>query len=120
MRLSEGLKLIQPRAMSGSLVAYDKFEFAELRRFRQFYLLNVEKTITGAKSFIGEMMSPNKIDVRLPDNIYTLLVEYYNTAYDKLNFFSIVEAVQNLNYSNHRIIVRSQINQYGYVQIGAE
>ncbi len=117
-KLAEGLNLIQPRATSGSLAAYDNYEFAELDRFRQIYLLEIEDTISGTEFFPGEMMSPKKIDVGLPDDIYKLLVEYYNTAYD-LSFVTIAESV-NSSRSNRRIIVRPQIDQFGRVRIGAE
>src|SRR5271156_6443951 len=92
INLVEGLKLIKQWATLESLANYDKFEFAELDRFRQIYRLEVENTITGAESFPGEMISPKKYDVSLLDDIYKLLVEYYNTAYDHLNFYSIAEA----------------------------
>ena len=56
----------------------------------------------------------------MPDDIYKLLVEYYNAAYDDLNFVSIAEASQNLGHSDRRVIVRPQINQFGRIQIRAE
>jgi hypothetical protein len=118
-KLIEGLKLIQPRPTSGSLAAYDEYEFAELRRFRRIYRLEVECTITGAESLPGEMMTPNKNDVSLPDDMYTLLVEYYNAAYDKFNFITIANAAQNPGHTG-RTVVRPQINQYGRIRIGAE
>lgn len=114
-KLVEGLKLIQQRATTGSLASYDEFEFSELARFRQIYHLEVENTITGAESLPGEMLPPKKIDVGMTDDVYTLLVEYYNEAYD-LNFLRIGEAGQ----SDNRIIVRPQINQFGRIRIGAE
>ena len=102
-KLAERLNLIQPRATSESLAAYDNYEFAELDRFRQIYLLEIEDTISGTEFFPGEMMSPKKIDVGLPDDICKLLVEYYNTAYD-LSFVTIAESV-NSSCFNCRIIV---------------
>ena len=56
----------------------------------------------------------------MPDDIYKLLVEYYNVTYDNLNFVSIAEASQNLGHSDRRVIVRPQINQFGRIQIRAE
>ena len=56
----------------------------------------------------------------MPDDIYKLLVEYYNAAYDNLNFVSIAEASQNLGRSDCRVIVWPQINQFGRIQIGAK
>src|SRR4051794_20080370 len=118
--LVEALKLIKHRATLGSLSSYDDFDFAELVRFRKIYRLEVEITITGAELFPGEMMTPRKNDVRLPDDIYNLLVEYYNAAYEDLSFFSIAEAAQNPERSNRRIVILPQINQFGRIQIEAE
>jgi len=118
-KLTEGLKLIQPRATSGSLAAYDKFEFAELSRFRQIYHFEIEDTITGVEIFPGEMLPPEKINVSLPDNIYNILVKYYNSAYD-LEFVSIAEASQRKSDRSGRIVVRPQINQFGRIRIGSE
>ena len=113
--VDEGLKLIKHRVTSGSLASYDNFDFAELARFRQIYRLEVETTITGAEPFPGEMLPSQKNDVGLPDDIYKLLVEYYNAAYDDLNFVSIAEASQNPGRSDRRVIVRPQINQFGRI-----
>src|SRR4051794_39936825 len=66
------------------------------------------------------MMTLRKNDVSLPDDIYNLLVEYYNAAYKDLSFFSIAEAVQNPGCSNRRIVVLPQINQFGRIRIRAE
>jgi hypothetical protein len=115
MRLIEGLKLIRQRATTGSLASYDEYEFSELVRFRHIYNLKIEDTITGAEFLPGEMMPPKKVNVSLPDDIYTLLVEYYNEAYDS-DFFRIGEGGQ----SDNEIIVRPKINQFGRIRIGAE
>ncbi len=118
-KLAEGLKLIQPRATSGSLAAYDNFEFAELSRFRQIYHFEIEETITGVENFPGEMLRPEKNNVSLPDNIYNILVEYYNSAYD-LKFVSIAEASQRGSDRSNRIVIRPQVNQFRRIRIGAE
>ena len=120
VKLIESLKLIQPRATSGSLASYDEFEFAELRRFRQIYLLELEYTITGAESLPGEMMTPNRIEVNLKDDIYEHLVDYYKAAYDsQLDFATIADISRNPEQSG-RIVIRPQVNQYGRICIGAE
>ena len=116
-KLAEGLNLIRPRPTTGSLASYDEFEFAELVRFRQIFHLEVKDTITGIEPFPGEMMSFKKINVGLPDDIYNILVNYYNAAYD-VEFQSIAEAIQR--HSDHKIVVRPQINQYGRIQIRSE
>ena len=118
-KLNEGLKLLQPRPTSGSLAAYDNFEFAELSRFREIYRLEIEDTITGTEFFPGEMLHPKKINVGLPDHIYDLLVNYYNNAYDA-KFITIADSVRNIQHSERRIIVRPQINQFGRIRIGSE
>ena len=99
----------------GSLASYDKFEFDELIRFRQMYLLETEETIIGAKPFPGEMMLPKKINVNLPDDTYKHLVMYYKAAYRELDFFTITEISQNPGYSGHGIVIQPQINQFGRI-----
>jgi hypothetical protein len=116
-KLSESLSLIKPRATLGSLAAYDNFEFDELYRFRQIYQLETDNTITGAEFFPGEMMSPKKINVGLPDDVYNILVAYYKNAYG-MEFSTIAESVQRS--STRTIIVRPQVNQFGRIRIGAE
>lgn len=119
-KLIEGLKLIKPRETSGSLAAYDNFQFAELCRFRQIYQLETEDTITGIEPFPGEMLFPKKVNVSLPDEVYNVLVEYYNNAYD-LEFLSIADSVRKTTGSySRKFIVRPQINQFGRIRIGAE
>ena len=117
IKLAEGLKLIQSRATTGSLASSDDFEFVELVRFRQIYCLKAENMITGTEPLPGEMMSPKKINVGLPDDVYKILVDYYNDAYDS-EFVSIAELVQRS--SSIKIVVRPQINQFRRVRIGSE
>src|SRR5436190_1049209 len=77
MRLVEGLKLLKQQATLGSLASSDDLEFAELCKFRQISRLEIEDTITGIEPFPGEMMSPKRMNIALPDDIYDILVEYY-------------------------------------------
>src|SRR5688572_14977306 len=94
-----------------------------MRRFRQIYRLEIEDTIIGTEPFPGEMLFPRKINVNLPDEIYSILVDYYNDAYN-LKFLSITELAQKTmkttERSISRFIVRPQINQYGRIRIRAE
>ncbi|CAG8474133.1 3134_t:CDS:2, partial [Racocetra persica] len=107
-KLVESLKFIQPRATSGSLAIYNEFEFDELHHFKQIYQLEVEDTITGFEFFPGKMLSSKKINIGLLNEIYNILVEYYNNAYD-MEFLSIVKSVQkNLKRTDSRIIVLPQ------------
>ena len=64
------------------------------------------------------MLVPNKINVSLPDEIYKILVDYYNTAYD-LDFLTISESVQrNAVRSDHRIVVRPQSIKLDVLELG--
>ena len=66
-------------------------------------------------------MLQSKDNVSLPDDIYKLLVQYYNNAYD-WKFVTIKDAVNSVNSENSEdyIIVLPTVNQYGRIQIGTE
>lgn len=117
VKLVEALKLIQPRATSGSLAAYDNLESAELCQFRRIFIQEVDDTIVGNELFPGEMLTPNKNRVDLPDNVYQILTEYYNNAYE-LQFITIAESISNG--SKDSIVVPNMVNQFGRVRIAAE
>jgi len=57
------------------------------------------------------------MNVALPDNIYDILVEYYNNAYDS-EFVTIAKAATER--SGDRIVVRPQVNQFGRIRVGSE
>lgn len=98
---------------------YDAFESEELHRFVQIYNLQFDETITGCEPVPGEMLTPKRLRVDLPDNIYDLLVQYYNDAYDD-EFTTIAELVSKRSTSNMRpIVVRLMVNQFGRMRIGA-
>ena len=61
IKLIEALKLIQPRATSGSLADYDNFKFAELYQFRKIFFQEVDDTIIGSKLFPSKMLTPSKV-----------------------------------------------------------
>jgi hypothetical protein len=119
--LAEGLKLVKSRLTTGSLAAYDNFQNDELYRFMLIYNIEVEETITGREWFPGEIMMPMELEVNLPDDIYDLLVDYYNNAYD-LEFVTIAESIKNgsQQISNRPIIILPIINQFGRIRIGSE
>ena len=117
MRLVEGLKLLKQWATLGSLASSDDLEFAELCQFRQISCLEIEDTITGIKPFPGKMMFPKRINVALPNDIYDILVEYYNNAYDS-EFVIIAKAATER--SGDRIVVRSQVNQFRRIRVRSE
>ena len=62
------------------------------------------------------MMTPKKLDVNLPDDIYDLLVDYYNNAYE-LEFVTIAGSMKS---NNKPVVVWPQVNQFGRIRIGAE
>jgi hypothetical protein len=115
-KLVEALKLIQPQPTSGSLAAYDNFNYAELYQFRKAFFQEVDDTIVGSEPFPGEMLTPCRSRVALPDNIYQILTDYYNNAYE-LQFVTIAEILASPRDS---IVVPNMVNQFGRVRISAE
>jgi len=63
------------------------------------------------------MMTPKKLDVNLPDNLYNLLVNYYNNAYE-LEFVTIARSIER-RYTCP-IIFWPIINQFERIHICAE
>ncbi len=116
-KLVKALKLIKPRETSGSLADYDNFNFAELYQFRKIFFQEVDDTIVGNEPFPGEMLTPCKNRVALPDNIYQILTDYYNNAYD-FQFVTIAESISTS--SRDSIVVPNMVDQFGRVQISAE
>lgn len=116
-KLVEALKLIKPCATSGSLAAYDNFEFSELCQYRKIFVQEVNDTIVGNEPFSGEMLTPRRIWVDLPDNIYQILPDYYSNAYD-LQFTTIADSISTS--SRDLIVVPNMINQFGCIHIATE
>src|SRR2546430_13650380 len=116
IKLVKALKLIKPRETSGSLADYDNFNFAELYQFRKIFFQEVDDTIVGNELFPREMLTPCRNRVALPDNIYQILTDYYNNAYD-LQFVTIAKSISNPRDS---IVVLNMVDQFGRVQISAE
>jgi hypothetical protein len=114
-KLAGALELVKSRATTGSLAIYDGFDFAELYRFMQIFRHHSDDSITGSEAFPGEMLNPKKERVSLPDDIYELLVQYYNTAYDS-EFVTIADALT----SKDSIVVSPKVDQYGRIRIGTE
>jgi len=81
-KLTEALKLVNLWPTTGSLAVYNRFDFIELYRFRQIFHHYLNDTIIGNESFPKEMLNPRKDNMSLLDDIYEILVQYYNTAYD--------------------------------------
>jgi hypothetical protein len=116
IKLVETLKLIQPLGTSGSLADYNNFEFSELWQFRKIFFQEIDDTIIGNELFPGEMLTPRKNRVALPDDVYQILTDYYNVAYG-LQFVTIAESVSA---SSDSIVVPNVVNQFGRVRISGE
>ena len=88
----------------------------------QIFHQRIDDTITGSEAFPGDMLTPRKNRVSLPDTIYELLVQYYNDTYD-WNLVSIAElASGDLSSSNSHqpIVVLPNVDQFGRIRIAAE
>jgi hypothetical protein len=103
---------------TGSLAAYDGFDFNELHQFMQIFHQNINNMITGSEKFPGEILTPRN-RVSLPDATYELLVKYYNDTYD-WNFVSIADLSSSGLSSVNSIVVLPIITQFGCIQIAAE
>src|SRR5437879_142146 len=69
------------------------------------------------------MLTPRNDRVSLPDDIYELLVYYYNDAYYDLEFVTIAGASDKLileEESEDYIVVLPNITQHGRIRIGSE
>ena len=80
-KLNEVLRLVKPQPTAGSLAMYDGFDSSELHQFRQNFWIESDITITDSENFPREMFTPRNDRVSLLDDIYELLVYYYNDAY---------------------------------------
>ena len=69
------------------------------------------------------MLTPRNDRVSLPDDIYELLVYYYNDAYYDLEFVTIADAFDKLilkEESEVFIVILLNITQHGRIRIGSE
>jgi hypothetical protein len=116
-KLVQALELVKSRPTAGSLASYDELDFTESYRFVQIFR-HLNETVIGNEPFPGQMLSPKKERVSLPENIYGLLVQYYNNAYDG-KFVTIAGAVSETS-TEDLTIVLPYVNQYGRIRIGSE
>ena len=86
---------------------YDGFDSSELHQCRQNFRIESDITITSSKNFPGKMLTPRNDRVSLPDNIYELLVYYYNDAYYDLEFVIIASASDKLILEKNQKILLS-------------
>jgi hypothetical protein len=120
-KLTGALELIKSRPTAGSLAMYDEFDSYELHQFRHIFRSDLDFTITGSEEFPGEMLTPRK-DVSLSDDIYNLLVEYYNDAYE-WKFATIADTSDELisgSDLDNLITVLPNVTQHGRIRIGSE
>ena len=116
IKLNETLILVKSYSLTRNLAIYDGFDFAKLYWFVQIFHHYLDDTITGNKSFSKEMLTLRKCNMSLPDDIYDLLVQYYNTAYD-WKFKTIANAASDVSMSEDYIIILPNVNQYRCVHI---
>ena len=123
LKLVNGLKLIEPRQTAGSLAAYDGLESEELLQFRQIFRSELEVTIAGWESFPGNLLSPIKNQVDLPDNLFGCLVTYYNEIYGEdmnVEFSSVSNLFDKGLQNDSFIVVQPTIKQCGRIRVAAE
>ncbi|GBB90774.1 hypothetical protein RclHR1_17840001 [Rhizophagus clarus] len=75
----------------------------------------LESPITGCEKFLGIFLAPQSEDIRLDEQIYDLLIEYYKDTYVD----SIFRKPFTENLPNSTIVI-NKANRYGRCQIGAE
>jgi hypothetical protein len=83
--------------------------------------LNIDNTKSNSEPFPGVMLIPKNSEIKLLDNIYRLLVNYYNNAYNssELTFVTIGDLI-TFKGSKRLIVVLLDVDQFGHIQIGAE
>ncbi|GBB85520.1 hypothetical protein RclHR1_12010001 [Rhizophagus clarus] len=107
-----GIELLNKRPSVGSL---SEFPTNEMYQFLMNSRNILESPITGCEEFLGIFLAPRFEDIRLDEQIYDLLIEYYKDTYvDSIFRKLFTENLPNLT------IVINKANRYGRCQIGAE
>ncbi|CAB4439110.1 unnamed protein product [Rhizophagus irregularis] len=122
-KLVNGLKLIEPRQTTGSLAAYDDLGSEELVQFKRIFCSELEDTITGSEIYPGNLLSPIKNRVDLPDNLYEQLITYYNEVYGEkmdVEFGSMSNLISRGLQNDSYVVVQPIINQCGRIRVAAE
>ncbi|CAB5190924.1 unnamed protein product [Rhizophagus irregularis] len=122
-KLVNGLKLIEPRQTTGSLAAYDDLRSEKLVQFKRIFCSELEDTITGSEIYPGNLLSPIKNRVDLPDNLYEQLITYYNEVYGEkmdVEFGSISNLISRGLQNDSYVVVQPIINQCGRIRVAAE
>ncbi|CAB5311655.1 unnamed protein product [Rhizophagus irregularis] len=96
----------------------ESLESEELQAFLDISEKLVFGRATGTEEYPGELLSPIKLNVILPDDILDLLVDYYNHAYEEYNFSR--PRLDPSSSTENYIAVTGNITQCGRLCIGAE
>ncbi|GBC23995.2 hypothetical protein GLOIN_2v1786147 [Rhizophagus irregularis DAOM 181602=DAOM 197198] len=107
-----GLELLDKRPSVGSL---SEFPTDEMYRFLMNSRNISESPITGCEEFPGKFLALQSKDIHLEEQIYDLLIEYYEDTYVD----SIFRKPFTENLPNSTIII-NRANRYGKCQICAE
>ncbi|GBC49454.2 hypothetical protein GLOIN_2v1776801 [Rhizophagus irregularis DAOM 181602=DAOM 197198] len=122
-KLVNGLKLIEPQQTTGSLAAYDDLGSEELVQFKRIFCSELEDTITGSEIYPGNLLSPIKNRVDLPNNLYEQLITYYNEVYGEkidVEFSSMSNLISRGLQNDSYVVVQPIINQCGRIRVAAE
>ncbi|GET58569.1 hypothetical protein GLOIN_2v1786147 [Rhizophagus irregularis DAOM 181602=DAOM 197198] len=96
----------------------ESLESEELQAFLDISEKLVSGGATGTEEYPGELLSPIKLNVILPDDILDLLVDYYNHAYEEYNFSR--PRLDPSSSTENYIAVTGNITQCGRLRISAE
>ena len=107
-----GIELLNKRPSVSSL---SEFPTNKMYQFLMNSRNILESPITGCEEFSGIFLAPRSKDIRLDEQIYNLLIEYYKDTYVD----SIFRKPFTENLPNSTIII-NKANRYGRCQIGAE
>lgn len=107
-----GLELLDKRPSVGSL---SEFPTDEMYQFLMNSRNISESPITGCEEFPGKFLAPHSENIHLEEQIYDLLIKYYEDTYVD----SIFRKPFTENLPNSTIII-NRANRYGRCQISAE
>src|SRR5260363_246475 len=73
------LQFIEQEMMRGSLSIYNGNGYQE---FLSMFVNIEDNSGTGSEPFLSELLGPKKECITLPKDLYALLIDYYNNAYN--------------------------------------
>ena len=110
-----GLELLDKRPSVGSLSNTNELSTDEMYQFLMNSRNILKLPIAGCEEFPGKFLAPQSENIQLNEQIYDLLIKYYEDTYVDLIFRkSFTEDLLN------SMIVINRANRYGRCQIGAE